>query len=33
MGRVGAGGDNAAMESVFARRQRNVLDRRRWIAP
>ncbi len=30
MGRVGACGDNAAMESFFALRQRNVLDRRRW---
>jgi putative transposase len=30
MGRVGACGDNAAMESFFALRQRNVLDRQRW---
>jgi transposase InsO family protein len=30
MGRVGACGDNAAMESFFARLQYNVLDRRRW---
>ena len=30
MGRVGAAGDNAAMESFFALLQRNVLDRRRW---
>ena len=30
MGRVGAAGDNAAMESFFALRQRNVLDRQRW---
>ena len=30
MGRVGACGDNAAMESFFALLQRNVLDRRRW---
>jgi putative transposase len=29
MGRVGARGDNAAMESLFALLQRNVLDRRR----
>jgi putative transposase len=28
MGRVGAAGDNAAMESSFALLQRNVLDRR-----
>ena len=30
MGRVGAAGDNAAMESFFAVLQKNVLDRRRW---
>jgi putative transposase len=30
MGRVGACGANAAMESFFALLQRNVLDRRRW---
>jgi transposase InsO family protein len=30
MGRVGACGDNAAMESFFALLQKNVLDRRRW---
>lgn len=30
MGRVGAGGDNAAMESFFALLQKNVLNRRRW---
>ena len=30
MGRVGACGDNAAMESLFALLQRNVLDRRYW---
>src|SRR5699024_342258 len=29
-GRVGAAGDNAAMESFFALLQKNVLDRRRW---
>lgn len=28
--RVGAAGDNAAMESFFALLQRNVLDRRTW---
>ncbi|MDN6748379.1 MAG: IS3 family transposase, partial [Brevibacterium sp.] len=31
MGRVGAAGDNAAMESFFALVQKNVLDRRRWV--
>ncbi|MGO1348388.1 MAG: IS3 family transposase, partial [Brevibacterium aurantiacum] len=31
MGRVGAAGDNAAMESFFALLQKNVLDRRRWV--
>ena len=30
MGRVGAAGDNAAMESFFALLQKNVLDRRAW---
>ena len=30
MGRVGAAGDNAAMESFFALWQKNVLDRRTW---
>ena len=30
MGRVGAAGDNAAMESFFCLLQKNVLDRRRW---
>jgi putative transposase len=30
MDRVGACGDNAAMESFFALLQRNVLDRQRW---
>ena len=30
MGRVGAAGDNAAMESFFALLQNNVLDRRHW---
>ncbi len=30
MGRVGACGDNAAMESFFSLLQNNVLDRRRW---
>ena len=30
MGRVGAAGDNAAMESFFTLLQRNVLDRRYW---
>ena len=32
MGKVGAAGDNAAMESFFALLQKNVLDRRRWRA-
>ncbi len=31
-GRVGACGDNAAMESFFALLQKNVLDRQRWDA-
>jgi transposase InsO family protein len=30
MGRVGACGDNAAMESFFALLQKNVLNRRSW---
>ena len=30
MGRVGAAGDNAAIQSFFALLQNNVLDRRRW---
>ena len=30
MGRVGACGDNAAMESFFALLQKNVLDQQRW---
>ena len=30
MGRVGACGDNAAMESFFALLQKNVLDKKRW---
>ncbi|EWC38933.1 transposase [Stutzerimonas stutzeri KOS6] len=30
MGRVGACGDNAAMESFFALLQKNVLNQRRW---
>ena len=30
MGRVGACGDNTAMESFFALLQKNVLDRQRW---
>jgi transposase InsO family protein len=30
MGRVGAAGDNAAMESFFALLQNNVLNRRSW---
>jgi transposase InsO family protein len=32
MGRVGAAGDNAAMESFFALLQKNVLDRRHWTS-
>ena len=32
MGRVGACGDNAAMESFFALLQNNVLDRHRWAS-
>jgi transposase InsO family protein len=30
MGRVGAAGDNAALESFFSLLQKNVLDRRSW---
>ena len=30
MGKVGAAGDNAAMESFFSLLQKNVLDRKRW---
>lgn len=30
MGRVGAAGDNAAMESFFSLLQKNVLNRRPW---
>ncbi|MDR7113733.1 transposase InsO family protein [Microbacterium trichothecenolyticum] len=30
MGRVGAAGDNAAMESFFSLLQKNVLNRRTW---
>ncbi len=30
MGKIGAAGDNAAMESFFALLQKNVLDRRQW---
>lgn len=32
MGRVGACGDNAAMESFFALLQKNVLDQQRWAS-
>ena len=32
MGRVGAAGDNAAMESFFALLQKNVLNRKSWVA-
>ncbi|MBF6169789.1 IS3 family transposase [Streptomyces gardneri] len=32
MGRVGAAGDNAAMESFFALLQKNVLNRRSWCS-
>jgi transposase InsO family protein len=31
MGRVGACGDNAAMESFFSLLQKNVLNTRRWV--
>ncbi len=30
MGRIGAAGDNAAMESFFALTDENVLDRQPW---
>lgn len=30
MGRVGAAGDNAAMESFFSLLQKNVFDRKVW---
>ena len=30
MDRVGAAGDNAAMESFFSLLQKNILDTRRW---
>lgn len=30
IGRVGAAGDNAAMESSFSLLQKDVLDRRKW---
>ena len=30
MGRVGAAGDNAAMESFFSLLQKNVLNRQTW---
>lgn len=32
MGRVGACGDNAAMESFFALVQNNVVDRKSWTS-
>jgi putative transposase len=32
MGRVGAAGDNAPMESFFSLLQKNVLNRRSWAA-
>lgn len=32
MGQIGAAGDNAAMESLFALLQKNVIDRKRWKA-
>jgi len=32
MGRVGACGDNAGMESFFSLLQKNVLDRQRWAS-
>ena len=31
MGRVGAAGDNAAMESFFSLLQKNVLNRKTWV--
>jgi transposase InsO family protein len=33
MGRVGAAGGNAAMESFFSLLQKNVLNRRSWATP
>jgi transposase InsO family protein len=30
MGKVGAAGDNAAMESLFALQQKKLLNRRTW---
>ena len=33
VGRVASCGDNAAMESFFALLQKNVLNRRSWMAP
>lgn len=30
IGRVGAAGDNAAMEAFFSLLQKNILDRRKW---
>ncbi|GIG03197.1 hypothetical protein Cci01nite_82900 [Catellatospora citrea] len=33
MGRVGAAGDNAAMESFFGLLRNNVLDRQPWVTP
>ena len=32
MGRVGACGDKAALESFFGLLQKNVLDRQRWAS-
>jgi len=32
MGRVGAAGDNAAMESFFALLQKNVVNGKSWVA-
>ena len=32
VGRVGAAGDNPAMESIFSLLQKNVLNRQRWSA-
>lgn len=32
MSRVGAAGDNATMESFFALREENALERKRWRA-
>lgn len=33
LGRAGAAGDNAAMESFFSLLQKDVLDRRQWATP